>query len=241
MANRLTQPKQPAIKQPKYDPKLQSNKFYLQDALNYSKLVHDLNQCELIRGGHIPTVIIKNIAEMAMGRWKKCFNNKCDQEISILEQDTHKIFYRTSTIDGEVTENYPMMPSQILHEMQSGALAVESWKKEPTEIGINRKILFYCIGCRIYVKTCEECMDCGYCMYGSCFCPGKFISPDNDDIQIGECVECGKYVGRSENAKCADACLCNGYNKCKECNGVVCLGMERLCQKKHKCAINVQQ
>ncbi len=42
----MAEPKQPAIKQQKYDSKLQSMKFKNnQDIINYSKLVNDLNEC----------------------------------------------------------------------------------------------------------------------------------------------------------------------------------------------------
>ncbi len=183
MANELSQSKEPAIKQQKYDSKLQSIKFqHDQDSINYNKLVDDLNECELIRAANIPTVIIKNIAEFAMGRWKKCANNKCGEPVSILIEDTHKIYYYTiidGEVIGEVGDNYPLMPKNVLHEMQSGALAVEpfhtfkSTTERMDEVGINRDWVVYCKKCRVYVKTCEEC--CQYCICGSCMCPGKFI------------------------------------------------------------------
>eukprot|EP01084_Bolivina_argentea_P083366 150930_1 len=69
--------------------KLASSAFFTHklDNEQYQQIFNAIDNSPMIQSLHITHSISRNIAEFANGQFKKCSNDKCKNDISILHQD----------------------------------------------------------------------------------------------------------------------------------------------------------
>eukprot|EP01083_Nonionella_stella_P248821 861031_1 len=60
---------------------------HILDNEQYQQIFNAIHNSPMIQSLHITHSISSNIAEFASGRFKKCVNDKCKNDISILHQD----------------------------------------------------------------------------------------------------------------------------------------------------------
>ena len=173
------------------------------DQVQFMQIFQSLQTKDLISDLSVPSCIIQEIAEQAVGTLRDCDNPKCDNKVVILQHDNNE---KNADLFWPVHESYEFVwPSE--------------WSSAP---------VFYCSDCKAGTHNCKYCKQIVFVPLeerGQCaICDWK-IYPHGCEARVlvnykEQCITCGKticwYCVNRLNAKCSDGYECGHVSEKEE-------------------------
>eukprot|EP01084_Bolivina_argentea_P309670 535703_1 len=206
---------------------------HILDNEQYQQIFNAIDNSPMIQSLHITHSISSNIAEFASGRFKKCVNDKCKNDISILHQD-RKIY--DNNHENSVQVGYKWCVSDKLFCSDCMDLATvcncsmcDEHKREFLIFALNK-----CDSCLTpmsyaYCDNPDTDIDCEYNEWICNKCGGKYCDDCNVEL-IRNCLSCSKlfcdkcYImpsGWTDDGDCV-CHKCYDWNEtvieCENCN-----------------------
>eukprot|EP01084_Bolivina_argentea_P309674 535708_1 len=163
---------------------------HILDNEQYQQIFNAIDNSPMIQSLHITHSISSNIAEFASGRFKKCVNDKCKNDISILHQDSI-IYDNNHENSDKIGYKWCLSNGLFCSDCMDLATPCDCYHCKRYERGY---LIFD-------VKVCDSCMskismadDDEYCDHAQRFCngcDGTYCSLWQCNMKIRWCKGCG--------------------------------------------------